>query len=1270
VSPSCCRRVFALAILLPLFAVVAAPADAQVRTTGQIVGTVRDASGAVVPDADIQIRDLGTGITAETRSARDGGFVFPALQPGRYLLTAVAPGFQPVVIESLAVETSRASNVEIKFELAGIQEQVQVQGRATVIETSSTTISSTIGSEQIETLPVGDRSVLVFALLIPGAQQSGSRTPGTTSPAARNSHINGLPGGAINITLDGVNNNSARFRSGGTSIFTFAPTRLGAMEEVTVSTAGLTADGGAQGAVQIQFVTKRGSNAFHGQIFDQIQNDKLNANTPLNNARGIPKTQLRLHEFGANIGGPVIRNRLFFFGNYEQIHQPGTRSQTRTVLTPEAQQGIFRYAASDGSIRTANLLDIAATNGFPSRLDPTIATQLQLINSTLGAGSLASEDLIRNNLVFQIPTQPLVNVYPTARVDFQATNSLAVRGVLNLHWRDLAQTPQYPGMDFIGGFTSNYYILSTGVDWTPRPNLFNQFTLGGQSNWELFNKTNTNALYEPAGMRRIIGQGSTTNPLSLPLNVSSAYLTGALPLPRNNPVYNVSNTLTWLTGRHSFTFGGTFRRTSMWESSGGEPDFFNLGVAAGDPVSAIFNTTTIPGLRSADQPNVLALYALLTGRISSISGFRNIDEDSKQYGLNPVTRREAHQVGGLYAQDSFRWRPNLTLNYGLRWELTGAAHNTNDIYASPTLEHLKGPSTDPFQPGVLNGVADPQLVLQPHPYKADLFNFAPNVGAAWSPEPRQGFLGGLLGRSVLRGSVGINYYDEGLNGFSAAAGTNPGLTQSVFLNPGMPGFAPGGLTLSSPLPSLATFPADFRFPLAQSPFTFTRGFSTIDPDIKTPSIVNWTLGIQRELWRDAAVEARYVGNAGRNLWRSYNLNEVNVFENGFLDEFKAAQRNLAINLANNQSGFANNRLPGQVPLPIFEAAFGARGSQGALPAASGFTNGTFVTLLQQGQAGRLANAMAANAIYLCRMVGSNLSPCSGLGYTAPGAYPINLFQMNPFAAGSNIRALTDEASSNYHALQMQFRQRYRSGFSVTANYTYGRARTDRYSDSDTSVVDYFTLRDKGLNSGPDVYDVRQSLTSYWLYALPFGADRQFKIGNPVLEQVLGGWELSGILRLQTGRPFLLTSDRWTINQYHSGVVLRGITVKDLQKMVKVSPGPNGNVYFLDKRLIGPDGRANPEFITVPTTPGERGQYLYLYGPRLVDFDLGLTKRFRIVPRVQAHFEALMLTAFNNPSYLVGLVGGATLNIESTTFGQTNTMSAGPRAIVLRFQVSY
>ena len=431
--------------------------------------------------------------------------------------------------------------------------------------------------------------------------------------------------------------------------------------------------------------------------------------------------------------------------------------------------------------------------------------------------------------------------------------------MLNAHYRDLAQNPQFPNTDRIGGFNSTYYILSTGVDWTPRQNLVNQFSLGMQQNPEVYNKTNSTEDYAAAGNRRILGQGSTT---LLPLNLTSAYVVGDLRFPRNNPVFNVSNTMTLLKGKHTFTFGGTYRQSSLDEPSGGEPESYSLGVAAGDPVSAIFNATTMPGLRATDQANVQALYALLTGRLSQIAGRRNIDEDTKQYGLNQVVRREANRVGGIYAQDSFRVGSGLTVNYGLRWEMTGAARNTNDIYTMPTVADLYGPSTAPFQPGVLNGVLNPTLSQISKPYKSDLFNFAPNAGAAWTPSPKEGFWHKLLGTSVIRGNFGMNYYDEGGLNFSTAAGNNPGLFQNLSLLPGQPGFAPGGLSLSSAVPPLVTNPSSFTFPMAQSLFTFSRGYATIKPDIKTPYILNWSLGLQRELWRDSAIEVRYLGNTG------------------------------------------------------------------------------------------------------------------------------------------------------------------------------------------------------------------------------------------------------------------------------------------------------------------------------------------------------------------------------------------------------------------------
>src|SRR4030095_288782 len=209
------------------------------------------------------------------------------------------------------------------------------------------------------------------------------------------------------------------------------------------------------------------------------------------------------------------------------------------------------------------------------------------------------------------------------------------------------------------------------------------------------------------------------------------------------------------------------------------------------------------------------------------------------------------------------------------------------------------------------------------------------------------------------------------------------------------------------------------------------------------------------------------------------------------------------------------------------------------------------------------------------------------------------------------------------------------GRSLRATYTYGRGRTDRYADSASAVVDYTTLRDKSLNWGPDVYDLRHTFQSYWTYELPFGRNRLPGIEISVLNQVAGGWALNGILRMQTGRPFLLTSGRLTVNQRDGGAVLNGITADDLQKMVTVRPGPNGNVYVFPESLIGSDGRANPDLLAPPPIPGQLGCFIDLYGPGLWTVDLGLAKQFDLASTKHLSFEVLFINAFNHRNTVVG-----------------------------------
>src|SRR5262249_21486646 len=416
-----------------LLAVVlsAVPASAQVRITGGISGIVADPSEALVPGATVQLTDEGTGITQETVTNSAGAFQFPNLSSGTYTVTVTLAGFQTAVYTKVAVEASRTTDLRIKLSVGAASETVTVSGASPILETTQNVVATTIPRDQIIELPLGSRDAFGLARLVPGA----------VAPAGTGStHYNGMPGGTINPTIDGVNNSSNGFKSGGTSFFGTVPARLGAIEEVTVESAGLAGDAGVEGGVNLKFVTRRGTSKYHGSAFDEAQNDKFNANSYFNRSRGLPRPRVRRHDFGFNFGGPLLpietwRDKLFLFVNYEQQWLPLTQTRSNIVLTDEATQGIFRYQTATGEVRTANLYSIAAASGFQATPDPLIAAMLSKESTARTLGNVTTSNLRQDSLSW-VQAQTQVNYYPTARMDYQITPKLAWMGSWNLYRQD------------------------------------------------------------------------------------------------------------------------------------------------------------------------------------------------------------------------------------------------------------------------------------------------------------------------------------------------------------------------------------------------------------------------------------------------------------------------------------------------------------------------------------------------------------------------------------------------------------------------------------------------------------------------------------------------------------------------------------------------------------------------------------------------------------------------------------------------------------------
>lgn len=1299
-------------VLLP-----AALARAQVSTAGKIAGTVLDPSGRAIPGAAVTATDHSISLTRSVQANASGAFVFAALPPGAYDVSAIAKGFATAIYRNVAVQVAQTTDVTIKMTLGAANQTVTVSAAGQLLQTTQTTLSTTISPTLIENLPLNGRDILEFATLVPGADNP-------AGVGQRYTTLNGLPPAANHITVNGTNDQFVRYTNFSTSFVGVAPLREGAFSEATVSTGALGSLNGS-GASQIQFETKRGTNHFHGRLFWQTENSFFNANTWSNNASGIPNPKYRQNYFGGNLGGPLLpaslvgNHHVYFFVNLEYNKQPTAYTVTNNTLTANAANGLYTYEAT--AMPTAaqlaaapwvsgcapfasaytcnvNLYALAKANGLPSTPDPVMQKNLGDIASFYQGGAL--KPLGSNPAALYSANQLYLQQldwnnsyvyktwYPTTRLDVDLTPNIHWSNSWDYQWQNTPSFGNWPGA-FPGGYTgfrTNYYTWSNALTWILSPNMVNTTNFGIMGDVEEWDWHTSGSVYDNFP---VDGVGSYLN---MPFHIPTLLPDTSGTINRNAPVWNPSDTLRWTAGNHSFYFGFNFVHASMYELEIGIPQVpqYTTGIISSDPASAAFNASTFPNVSAANNDQDIAsaesLYALLTGRVQTVQGQNYVNLATRQYAPGGgMYAREAQNFGGLYFQDSWRLRPDFTLNYGLRWQFTGAIHNTNDSYFAPSYADLLGPSTALFQPGQLNGAQNPAIALDPTPYSGDSLEPSPNLGFAWNPDFQGGFLGRLFGgnKTVMRAGYGLSYYNPGWEAYeSASIYTDPGPDQAYYYSSAAGQFAPGSEFLSSPgiygaAVATAT-PVQYAPSIPESDFTFVSPyFATVDPNIKTPYVQNWTFGLQRQLPGNFVVEVDYVGNHSVHGWMNYNLNEINATSNGFLQAFKTAQANLAANAKGGCGAtFAGNTgCAGVAPLPLFDTAFNGNGITPGATDPAGYANngyGSFIYDLQTGQAGAMANTLATNYAYLCNLVGgpngSAFTPCAGS--TGSGAYPINFFEANPYALGE-AQILSDPASSTYNALEISVRHPVGHGLSLGANYSFSKGLSNNFQSyfTDTLQANFTSLRDMALNKGLADSDIPNVFHFYATYALPLGRNRAFNLTNPILNQVFGGWNIGSIVTWQSGIPFWLQGGYQTFNQQDGGVVLNGVSAQQVQNNIGVYSDPSVSAYA--PLFLNPNFNATAA-IQPNANPGTIGQLLFLHGPGFFNTDISLNKVFPVHESLALKVQASFLNAFNHPNWITGSFGapGYLLNAASGLTAPAATYAGSPRVIQFRTELDF
>lgn len=1243
-------------------------------TTGRLVGTVAEANGAVIPGATVVVTDTKTGkeLTGATNS--EGSFNFPLLDFGTYTVKVTAKGFKTTTT-TIKIEVGQEYSLPLSLEVGDVSENVTVTAGADIVNSTNAELSSTISNRQITELPLAARNPLSLILT-----QAGS-----ASSPNQNTSINGGRTSSTNVTRDGINQQDNFIRSNATD---FSPGRpsVDNVEEFTL-TSQSSVDSGF-GSAQVNFVTPRGGNEFHGAVWEYNRNAKLSANSFFNNAGGnygpneaivlagvrkagearVPRPPRNRNQYGFKVSGPIFKNKLFFFAFGERLKDIVNTNKVITVLTPAARAGNFTYT-SGGTTYTRNLFaagvwNAGASSPAPSAINTLIQSRY-LANMPLGNSFEVGDGLNTTGYrFFQKANQDRDALTGRVDYDLNAQNNISV--VVDYNYEKNLRT-DLGGTTLVPDVLQPARNVTTSAGWrySPTANISNEFRLG--------------RFYSKPDFFRTDSPRSEFFTVPLITNVEPLNGTAIFrPQGREVKTDNIQNTTSWLFGNHSFRFGAQYQKVRIFAyNDAGNLPVYALGLSTAGP-TINFPTLQAPGvpIPAGVQATANSLGALLAGVIGSGSQTFNAPDQSSGY-VAGATRATpfSYKMFAPYIVDSWKLAPTFTLTAGLRWDYQMPLEITSGAHFEPVIAAGRNPKDAVLDPAGTYQFVGGNAGRKNAFYKPDKNNWAPSIGFAWAPKDiTNGFLKAIAGENfVLRGGFRRSFVNDEL-----VTAPNNALVGNQGFQTGIAALRAGSTALDDRAGqahvSTITTPvfASSRTYRDNNTAAFTS-FGTVfavDPGLQTPNQNDYQVGIQRQ-FGDWVFEGRYVGGYSKNMLRTIDYNQITL-PSAFIADFSVVRANVLAGCATFTTC-----------APAATAPFiNSMVNNGNITA----TN-ILGTAIRQGEIAELANLLLINGI----IPNTNTVP-------VPAGNMRALFLPNPNTGVANV--LENGGSYYYNAGQFEMRRRFKDGLYLQGNYTFSKELTDAVGTGQTRVEPFLDNNNRNLDYARADYDQTHVFNVNAIYELPVGKGKRWLNSNSLVDYILGGWQVGLVWRVASGSPVTFTDARGTLNRAgRSGrqTALTSLSEKELGRLLGVFKTPCG-VFYINPTAIninqGNLAAGNCTALTtgVPTgtlagrgasgfgTVAFPGQVFFnngplqtsglrravVNGPWYSSADISLLKNFRITERVNFQVRGEAYNFMNTPYFNPGQF----IDVNSTSFGRITGVSVASRVVQVAGRLSF